>query len=73
MNENLYHPILKNHPEVLTVVEVATILRVGKNKAYDLINRGDLSSIKLGGKIIVPKICLISFLSDTKNYQVSPP
>ncbi len=65
--------MLKDEPEVLTVLEVARILRIGKNKAYDMINAGSLSSIKVGGKIIVPKMCLISFLLDTENYQFSSP
>lgn len=64
--------MLKEHPDVLTVLEVAQILRIGKNKAYNLINSGSLSSIKVGGKIIVPKMYLIRFLLDTKNYQVCP-
>ncbi len=65
--------MLKDEPEVLTVLEVARILRIGKNKAYIMINAGSLSSIKVGGKIIVPKMCLISFLLDTENYQFSSP
>lgn len=64
--------MLKEHPDVLTVLEVAKILRIGKNKAYDLVSSGSLSSIKVGGKIIVPKMCLIQFLLDTKNYQICP-
>lgn len=64
--------MLKEHPDVLTVLEVAKILRIGKNKAYDLVSSGSLSSIKVGGKIIVPKMCLIQFLLDAKNYQICP-
>lgn len=72
MTERLYLSMLKEHPDVLTVLEVAKILRIGKNKAYDLVSSGSLSSIKVGGKIIVPKMCLIQFLLDTKNYQICP-
>lgn len=72
MNERLYLSMLKDQPDVLTVLEVANVLRIGKNKAYTLINSGNLSSIKVGGKIIVPKMCLIEFLLDTKNYQINP-
>lgn len=46
MSERLYLSILKDEPEVLTVIEVAKILRIGKNKAYDLVNGGRLSSMK---------------------------
>lgn len=72
MTERIYLSMLKEHPDVLTVLEVAKILRIGKNKAYDLVSSGSLSSIKVGGKIIVPKMCLIQFLLDTKNYQICP-
>ncbi len=69
MTARSYYSMLKEQPEVLTVAEVSKILRLGKNKTYDLVNTGRLSSIKVGGKIIVPKTCLITFLLDTKNYQ----
>lgn len=72
MSERLYLSILKDEPEVLTVIEVARILRIGKNKAYHLVNGGRLSSIKVGGKTIVPKMCLVTFLLDTNNYQLNP-
>ena len=72
MIEQIYSSILKGQPEVLTVIEVAKILRIGKNKAYSLINNGELSSIKTGNKIIVPKVCLVNFLVDVKNYQFVP-
>lgn len=72
MTERTYLSILKEYPEVFSVQEVAKILRIGKNKAYGLVNDGTLSSIKMGGKIIVPKMCLIQFLLDTKNYQMNP-
>ena len=49
MTERYYLSILKDEPEVMTVMEAAKILRLGKNKTYDLVNSGRLSSIKVGG------------------------
>lgn len=72
MSERLYLSVLKDEPEVLTVVEAVNILRIGKNKAYNLVNDGRLSSIKVGGKTIIPKMCLAFFLMDTNNYQLHP-
>ena len=69
MSEKYYLSILKDEPEVMTVMEAAKILRLGKNKAYDLVNSGRLSSIKVGGKIIIPKMCLVAFLTDSNNYR----
>lgn len=70
MTDRTCYSMLKDQPEVLTVIEASKILRLGKNKTYDLVNSGRLSSIKVGGKIIVPKTCLVAFLLDTKNYQL---
>ncbi len=70
MNERIYLSMLKEQPEVLTVSEVAKILRIGKNKAYALIKSGELASVRIGKKVIVPKICLIRFLVDTKNDSI---
>ena len=53
----------------MTIAEVAKALRIGKNKAYDLVKLGKLPALKLGGKIIVPKMCLVSFILDTNNYH----
>ena len=72
MSERKYLSMLKDEPEVLSVLDVARILRIGKNKAYGLINNGTIGSIKVGGKIIIPKIRLIAFLLDAKNYQLNP-
>ncbi len=38
MTERTCLSMLKNEPEVMTVIEVAKVLRLGKNKTYDLIN-----------------------------------
>ena len=54
---------LKEYPEIMTIAEVAHALRLGKNKTYKI------NSMRLGSKIIVPKICLVTFLLDEKNYQ----
>ena len=59
MNERTYLSILRDEPEVLTILDAARILRIGRNKAYKLVSNGNLSSIKIGGKIIVPKMFII--------------
>jgi hypothetical protein len=61
MDERYYLSMLKNEPTVLTVLDLARILRIGKNKAYELVNSGKISSIKINGKIIIPKLRLVQF------------
>lgn len=70
MNYRNYKNIFKDEADVLTVTDVARLLKIGKNNAYDLIKKGDIPAIKLGRKIIVPKNSLIEFLLDKGNYMV---
>jgi putative molybdopterin biosynthesis protein len=45
-----------------TVEEVAEILRISTNKAYDLIRDGELRSFRIGRAIRVPEIALEDFV-----------
>ena len=58
---------LKQYPDILTVKDVAKILKIGINSAYKLINNGDIPSHKIGRIYRVPKMCLIRYLQKTNN------
>lgn len=73
MNYRNYYSMFKNEPDVLTVPDVIRLLRIGKNSVYKLLKDGRIGSIKQGRKIIVPKVCLVEFLADEKNYQILSP
>ena len=49
---------------VLTVSEAADILRVSRAFAYDLVARGVLPSIRLGRRIVIPRVGLERLLDD---------
>jgi excisionase family DNA binding protein len=42
-------------PEVLTVKEVQDRLRMSRNAVYEAIGRGEIPSIKVGRRILVPR------------------
>ena len=73
MNMRNYFAMFKNEPDVLTVPDVIRLLRMGKNTVYKLLKDGAIGSIKQGKKIIVPKVCLVEFLTDAGNYQTPSP
>ena len=53
--------ITKRQPEarlVLTVTETADALGISRALAYELVRRGELPSIRLGRRIVVPKVQL---------------
>jgi excisionase family DNA binding protein len=59
------NPTLDNYSDMLTVLELAAVLRIGKNAAYDLVRDGAVASIRVGRKYLVPKICILDFLGAT--------
>ena len=73
MNIRNHYTMFKHEPDVLTVPDVVRLLQFGKNTVYGLIKEGRISSIKQGKKIIVPKVCLVEFLTNAVNYQTPSP
>lgn len=43
-------------PEMLLVSEVQRRLRLSRNGTYDAINRGEIPSIRIGRRILVPRV-----------------
>ena len=50
-------------PEVLTVREVAAILRVGRNQLYEAVARGELPAVRIGRTIRIPTTALKKLLA----------
>jgi len=50
-------------PNVFTVCEVAKILRIGKISAYQAIAKGEVPSIRIGRRILIPRHALESLLN----------
>lgn len=52
-------------PDVMTVDELRSILKIGRNKAYSLVRHGEIKSLKIGGIFRIPKRYLIDFIEST--------
>lgn len=50
-------------PLVMTVPEIAEILHIGRNAAYDLVKSGAIRSIRIGRNIRIPQSALIDYLN----------
>lgn len=49
-------------PVLLTCAEAAGLLRVGRSKLYDLIRRGEVVSVLIGGSRRIPRDALLAHL-----------
>ena len=47
-----------------TVPEVAKILGIGRNTAYEVCRNGEIPTIKIGGRILVPRAAIDDLLHD---------
>jgi excisionase family DNA binding protein len=50
-------------PEMLTVKEVAAILRVGRNQLYGAVACGEVRAVRIGRTIRIPKTALLDLLT----------
>ena len=54
-------------PLLLTVEEMASVLRIGRNAAYRLVKDGNIQSIRIGRSIRIPRSALIQFTEYTQQ------
>ena len=49
---------------VYSVTEIAKLLDIGRSTAYELVRSGTIPSLKLGRRIVIPKLALSRFLAE---------
>lgn len=52
----------ENMPALLTVDEMRTVLRIGRNAAYQLVKDGSIQTIRIGRSIRIPRKALIQLV-----------
>lgn len=60
--ENTYE-YFASYPDVVSVDELQTMLRIGRNSAYDLLRSGAIQTLKIGKKYIIPKLNVVKYIS----------
>lgn len=56
------------YPDVMSVADIRKALGIGRTKAYELVNSGEIKSIKIGSAIRVPKPLLLDYIN-RKSYN----
>ena len=49
---------------VYSVTETAELLGIGRSKAYELVRSGTIPSLRLGRRIVIPKLALSRLLAE---------
>lgn len=56
--------ILDKCPDILTVMEAAEVSRIGRTMMYRFIRSGQIRCVKIGKKILIPRIYLQEFIAN---------
>lgn len=56
--------ILENCPDILTVMEASEVSRIGRTTMYKFIKSGQIKHLKIGKKILIPRVYLQDFLAN---------
>lgn len=59
--------MFEKYPDILTPMQVCKALSLGRNSVYNLIHSGQLKSITIGRRILVPKLFLIDFIDSYRK------
>ena len=54
----------ENNRATLTVVEAARRLGIGRNQAYQAARTGEIPTIKIGKRLLVPRAALLRLLGE---------
>ncbi len=56
-----------DYSDVISVDDLQTMLRIGRNAAYGLLKSGAIATIRVGKRYIIPEASVIDFMSLNKR------
>jgi excisionase family DNA binding protein len=59
-------------PLTLKVEEAARLLGIGRGSAYEAARRGEIPTIRLGRRVLVPRAKLLELLGESSPYMREP-
>ncbi len=65
-----YKEVLKEYNDILLPEDVQTILHAGRNSVYGCLARGEIKSVKVGGKYKIPKLYLLEFIYPDVDFNM---
>ena len=62
--KELYKMMFPDYPDIITVAQLQEMLGVSRHLAYDLINNGYISGVKIGNAFKIPKVNVINYVME---------
>ncbi|MCD1259748.1 helix-turn-helix domain-containing protein [Paenibacillus athensensis] len=62
--------MFENYDDVISVDDMCEILAIGRNKAYELLQTGQIKSFKLGKAYRIPKMCIQEFVIASAKMKI---
>jgi len=59
--------MLEQYGEVITIDELREILNIGRNAAYDLLNKGEISAFRIGRNWKIPRESVAHYIAQWKR------
>ncbi|WP_371744073.1 helix-turn-helix domain-containing protein [Intestinimonas sp. MSJ-38] len=59
-----YSMLFSQYPDIINISQLQKMLGISRHLAYDLINQGRLTGIKIGNAFKVPKISVIRYIME---------
>ena len=56
--------MFESYDDVVTVEQLAEMLKIGRNTAYELVRAGIISSVRVGRNIRIPKQTIIEYITN---------
>ena len=69
--KELYKMMFPDYPDIVTVAQLQQMLGVSRHLAYDLINNGYISGVKIGNAFKIPKVNVINYVMEEGVKNVS--
>lgn len=59
----------EQYDEILTVEELCKILKIGRNRAYELLEKGEIKGFRLGKPWKIPRIAVENYLKQQSGIE----
>ncbi len=63
----LYQMMFPDYPDIVTVAQLQRMLGISRHLAYDLINKGYISGLKIGNAFKIPKVSVINYVMERQG------